>query len=1015
MAFALKANGCFYIYAMKKTFLYIIPLLISFFGFGQNLPNDCVNYIQACDNQNIAYDVSGFGVQEIIPQSCFSQENNSLWIRVTVEQWGTLGFDLVPISSAIEEDYDFWVFGPDVSCSNLGSPIRCSTTNPEAINQANNHTGMNSASSDFFEGPGNDGNSYVRNLSVMSGQSYFIVIDRPIGSSPFTLTWTGTATIANPFQAYNFQDFDEVTLCDSGNDGVETFDFSTLSASYLAGTNGEFVVTYFSSSENAIFNVNPLVGPVIVNSATYYARVSNILTVCFEVKTIPIVLGGIVVNDVSEIVCENTVNQEAIVGLGAFSNEIYTGNDTVSFSYFPTLADAEGITNELTNVQSIPLPIGMYAFFVRVVSGDCFAIAELAIDVIARPFLNSNISLKQCDDNLDGFSAFNLTEANSLLVTNTNGLVFDYFTNLTDAQDNVNRILNPMNFVNQNTGFGEVYVRVTNLNNCYNIVNLDLIVATTLIPAGYLETFTECDDMASGSNTDGISTFDFSSFTNTILNLFPQGQQLMVTYFESIEDALAENNPILDTANFVNSNTPNSQNIYVRIDSQLNNSCIGLGHHITLKVEQIPIVNPFEIVTCDDDDDGLFSFDTTNLENNFLNGLTNVTIEYRDQNNVVLPSPLPNPFVSGTKTLLVTIKNNTLLACSFQTTLSFVVDDLPKAFEVPTSLIQVCDDEIDPFVQNGIYSFDTSSFQSAILGGQTGMIVEYYDENNVPLSSPLANPYVSSSQIITAKVINPTNLNCFATVQIPLTVLPTPKILLEGDIQYVCKNNPDYFVELTAGLENENLTANYSYQWFLNQILIPNAVNYSILVNQAGSYNVEVTSFESCTKTRTIQVMDSEIAVIEDIIVNDLIDENSIVIVVSGIGNYVFSIDGVLYQESTVFTNVEPGLITVYVKDLYNCGIETKDINVLSIPKFFTPNSDGYNDLWNLRGITQDSNVKIQIDIFDRYGKLLFQITPVNQGWNGTINGNPLPADDYWYVISVDDNRTIKGHFSLKR
>ncbi|HQV36521.1 MAG TPA: T9SS type B sorting domain-containing protein [Flavobacterium sp.] len=1000
---------------MKKTFIFIIPFIISFFGFGQNLPNDCTNYIQACDNQNIAYDVSGFGIQEIVPPSCSSQENNSLWIRVTVDSWGTLGFDLVPLSPAIEEDYDFWVFGPNVTCDILGAPIRCSTTNPEAINQANNHTGMNAASSDLFEGPGNDGNSFVRNLPVQAGQSYFIVIDRPVGSSPFTLTWTGTATIANPFQAYNFQDFPTVNLCDSGNDGIENFDFSTLSAAYLAGTNGEFMVTYFSTSQDAIFNSNPLVGPVQVNSGTYYARVSNILTVCFEVKTIPIVLGGIEVNDVSKIICENNINQEAIVDLGTFSNEIYTGNDSVSFSYFPTLADAEGITNELTNVQSIPLPIGVHTFFVRVVSGDCFAIAELTIEVVGSPLLNSAISLKQCDDNLDGFSAFNLTEANPLLVSSTNGLVFDYFTSLADAQNNLNSILNPTNFVNQNTGFGEVYVRVTNLNNCSSIVSLALTVTTTLIPAGYLEVFTACDDMASGSQTDGIATFDFSSFTITILNLFPQGQQLTVTYFESIADALAEQNPILDTANFVNSNSPDSQDIYVRIDSQLNNACIGLGHHIMLKVEQIPIVNPFEIVTCDDDDDGLFSFDTTNLENNFLNGLTNVTIEYRDQNNVVLPSPLPNPFVSDTKTLLVTIKNNTPLACSFQTTLSFVVDYLPKAFDLPTSLIQVCDDETDPLLQNGIYSFDTSLFQSTILGGQTGMIVEYYDENNLPLSSPLPNPYVSSSQIITAKVFNPTNLNCFAIVQIPFTVLPTPMILLESDIQHVCKNNPDYFVELTAGLENENSTDNYSYQWFLNQTLITDAVSYSILVNQAGTYTVEVTSFDGCIKTRTIQVMDSEIAVIEDIIVNDLIDENSIVIVVSGIGNYVYSIDGVVFQESTIFTNIEPGLITIYVKDLYNCGIETENINVLSIPKFFTPNSDGYNDLWNLRGITQDSNIKVKIDIFDRYGKLLFQITPINQGWNGTINGNPLPADDYWYVISLDDNRTIKGHFSLKR
>ena len=61
------------------------------------------------------------------------------------------------------------------------------------------------------------------------------------------------------------------------------------------------------------------------------------------------------------------------------------------------------------------------------------------------------------------------------------------------------------------------------------------------------------------------------------------------------------------------------------------------------------------------------------------------------------------------------------------------------------------------------------------------------------------------------------------------------------------------------------------------------------------------------------------------------------------------------------------------------------------------------------------STSKSIIYIFDRYGKLLKQVLPSSQGWNGTINGEPLPADDYWYVISLDDNRTIKGHFSLKR
>jgi gliding motility-associated-like protein len=48
-------------------------------------------------------------------------------------------------------------------------------------------------------------------------------------------------------------------------------------------------------------------------------------------------------------------------------------------------------------------------------------------------------------------------------------------------------------------------------------------------------------------------------------------------------------------------------------------------------------------------------------------------------------------------------------------------------------------------------------------------------------------------------------------------------------------------------------------------------------------------------------------------------------------------------------------------------------------------------------------------------GKLLKEIAPMGTGWDGTFNGASLPADDYWYTISFEDQRLVKGHFSLKR
>ena len=73
------------------------------------IANDCVNYIQVCDNSTISLNPSGIGnLQEITGRGCNSSEHNSLWLKFTIKTSGTLGFDLIPESTDLYEDYDFW-------------------------------------------------------------------------------------------------------------------------------------------------------------------------------------------------------------------------------------------------------------------------------------------------------------------------------------------------------------------------------------------------------------------------------------------------------------------------------------------------------------------------------------------------------------------------------------------------------------------------------------------------------------------------------------------------------------------------------------------------------------------------------------------------------------------------------------------------------------------------------------------------------------------------------------------
>lgn len=188
-------------------------------------------------------------------------------------------------------------------------------------------------------------------------------------------------------------------------------------------------------------------------------------------------------------------------------------------------------------------------------------------------------------------------------------------------------------------------------------------------------------------------------------------------------------------------------------------------------------------------------------------------------------------------------------------------------------------------------------------------------------------------------------------------------------------------------------------------------------VNETGTYTVIITDPNGCFTSRNITVTPSNIATIENISIQEGSFNNTIIVDVSGEGDYEFALDDIngQYQSSNVFTNVQPGFHTVYVRDINECGITEELVSVLVFPRFFTPNNDGFNDTWKVYGTNAQFNQGIDVKIFNRYGKLLAQFDHSSPGWDGTLNGNLLPSSDYWFVAKLPDGRTYKGHFSLKR
>lgn len=262
----------------------------------------------------------------------------------------------------------------------------------------------------------------------------------------------------------------------------------------------------------------------------------------------------------------------------------------------------------------------------------------------------------------------------------------------------------------------------------------------------------------------------------------------------------------------------------------------------------------------------------------------------------------------------------------------------------------------------------------------------------------------------------PTTGSCATIVPMKIEVLPSPNIELNHN-EIICSGNNE-LVQLNAGLLSGS-ESQYNYEWSRNGLSLPLETGYYLNVNQDGIYSCLVTDkTSSCTRTRTNTVIYSKEVTIENVIISDLTANNTVTIIASGLDNTEYSLDNPNgpFQLSNTFENVEPGFHIVSVKDKNGCGINSKNIAVVGAPLYFTPNNDGFNDYWKVKGINGLFFKNSKLVIYDRYGKMLKMILNAeSEGWDGTYNGNPLPADDYWYVLDLEDGRSAKGHFSLKR
>ncbi len=537
----------------------------------------------------------------------------------------------------------------------------------------------------------------------------------------------------------------------------------------------------------------------------------------------------------------------------------------------------------------------------------------------------------------------------------------------------------------------------------------------------------ECDDIVDGSDTNGSTTFNLSAVDNTIIGV---ATNLNVKYY------LTQNNALTDVASITNY-TGVSTTIYVRVTNTITN-CFNVSN-FKVNVNPKPVViSPISLIQCDDDTDGISIFNL-NEANSKISLETNLTIDYFSSEQGALNNDNSlkildyTSFTSGSgNTAWARISN--VFGCFRVVPVNLVVSatQIPANF---TITLEKCDDgiEMKGTPDDGFEVFDLESTRALILAqlpaGQALNLSYYLTEmdalkeiNKIMNTSNFIST-IPNFQEIWVRIDSDQRNDCIGLGQfVDLIVNPRPNSNLKSEY-VIC-------VDEITGKGSLQLDAaptalgTYNYFWTPSNIVLDANGNQSSIfdITEAGNYQVRVVnSITNCEKNFPIIVKASSPPVnISVQLITPLFSEGTATIqtyVTGGFGIYEYSIDGINWQDSPIFEGLLGGTYQVTVRDKEKCGeLKSNSIVVITYPQFFTPNADGFNDFWT---INLDVRYDAKLFIYDKYGKLLKQFNPYStEGWDGTFNGAPLPATDYWFVINyIEDSnqKEFRSHFSLKR
>ncbi len=370
----------------------------------------------------------------------------------------------------------------------------------------------------------------------------------------------------------------------------------------------------------------------------------------------------------------------------------------------------------------------------------------------------------------------------------------------------------------------------------------------------------------------------------------------------------------------------------------------------------------------------------------------------------------PQHHFSAPGVYIVSLGTTANTGCSSSITKQFTVNGIPQAdFKVLDSASLCSNTQVQ--IQNN----------SSVTPGSITRIEITWDADNAPATvvtddNPLpgkiySNTYSSSriAQTYNVKMRAFSGISCVNEKIIPVTVQPSPKVTFTV-VPGICTNDSSNYT-ITQAAETTGLPGAFI---FTGNGVSPAGV-FSPSAAGAGESAIKYTytSNNGCKDSAEQKIMVFQIPTVDLPAKVFVLQGGSVIlqpVITGNVTKYTWSPSTWLDNAAIQTPRSTPAGDTTYrltVSSSAGCTAYD-DVKVVFltqpiIPNAFSPNGDGINDVWNIPSLESFGNSIVQV--FNRYGKIVFNSTGYHKPWDGTYNGSALPVGVYYYLINAGNGK----------